>query len=63
MANDIHVWLLDDEAALLRKIAKCDGRSITNMARTLMREALKARGLSGDDRPSRVSGGAGSGEA
>lgn len=50
MATDIHVWLPDDEAAALKSRATLEDRSITNMARKLIREGLQKSGASTETR-------------
>jgi predicted transcriptional regulator len=42
MANDIHVYLTESEVQQLKRLAEREARSITNMARKLMRDALAA---------------------
>lgn len=42
MTTDIHVYLTEIEAAQLRRLAEREDRSVTNMARKLMREAMDA---------------------
>ncbi len=42
MANDIHIFLSDEEAAKLRTLAKREDRSLNNTGRLLIRRGLAA---------------------
>lgn len=42
MTTDIHVYLTEIESIQLRRLAEREDRSITNMARKLLRDAMDA---------------------
>lgn len=53
MANDIHVWLSDEDAEALRARAKRETRSTTNMATVLIRRGLAVDDAADEDKPKR----------